>query len=168
MRDLLLTDNGDITFEDVQLYKNSFELNFITSKSNALTLNFHIENLLDNNISDGLTINFGVYIPTNNKTIRIVEDSEYIEQAIKIRLKTPLGTLKNNTLIGSKLDNHKHRYIDDKSLVSDIKSCVKTAIEDILPDAIIEIEKIPTIYLDYNNSLKVVIYDKDKKYNYYL
>ena len=66
------------------------------------------------------------------------------------------------------MELYKHDYVDSTSIESNIKKCVKEAIQDILPNANISIKKTKTAYLDYTNSFIVTIIDQDKYYEYYL
>ncbi|MGL5507548.1 MAG: hypothetical protein ACRDB0_06575 [Paraclostridium sp.] len=168
MYDLMLTPNGDLAFEVSEQLKDSLQINFVTSKTNALTINFHIDNLIDNEIGNGLAINFKVHKPLNNKTCREAIGQDYYEQCIRLRLESTIGTIKGNETIGSKLELYKHNYIDNSSLEYNVKTCVKEAIKDILPNATITIDKIKTQYLDYYNSYVITIIDQDKYYEYYL
>lgn len=168
MYDLMLTPNGDLAFEVSEQLKDSLQINFVTSKSNALSVNFYIDNLIDREINDGLVINFRVHKPLNNKTCREAVGQDFYEQCIKLRLESTIGTIKGNEDIGSRLELHKHNYVDSTSIESNIKKCVKEAIQDILPNANISIKKTKTAYLDYTNSFIVTIIDQDKYYEYYL
>ena len=104
----------------------------------------------------------------NNKEIVLAKDEDYIEQQIKIRLQTTLNTLLHNEDIGSDLDLYRHNIITEKDDFSTIKESVRRAIEDILPEAEIDVEKIETIYLDYSNSLMITIRNRDYSYYYYV
>ena len=83
MYDLMLTPNGDLAFEVSEQLKDSLQINFVTSKSNALSINFYIDNLIDREINDGLVINFRVHKPLNNKTCREAVGQDFYEQCIK-------------------------------------------------------------------------------------
>jgi phage baseplate assembly protein W len=168
MYDLLLTANGDIAFEVSEQLNDSLQLNFITSKSNALSLNFYIDNFTDRTSSDGLSINFRVYKPNNNKTNMAATDAEFYEQAIRLRLETPLGSINGNRQLGSKIEMLKHEFIDKPGLDKQLKDIIKEAIQDILPNAIITIVKTKTPYMDYSSNLRVLISDKDKQFEYQL
>lgn len=178
MIDFQLNKNGDLLFEESQVLNNSFELNFFVSKSDTLTINFYTENLssfsyLENHKEDrilnpGICLNLYIKKIENNKEVVIAKDEDYIEQQIKIRLQTALGTLLNNEGIGSDLDLYKHNIIADNDNFSVIRESAKRAISDILPNAEIDVQKIETIYLDYSNSLMITIKNDDYNYYYYV
>lgn len=168
MYDLMLTDNGDIAFEISEQLKDSLQINFVLSKSNALILDFFIDNFVESYNTDGLQINFNIFKTLNNKSCREVTGQNYYEQAIKIRLNSALGSIKGNEQIGSKLDLYKHEYVDSQYLDSNLKKIIKEAIKDILPNAEITLSKSKTQYLNYSNSYVVNIIDKDKHIEYYL
>lgn len=167
MKDLFLTPRGDLAIENISDTKNRLELNFITSKSNALIINFFIEDTIEKKRTpNSLLINFATQKPLNNKEIRTISDNMAIEQAIKIRLLSSLGSIEGNTDIGSKLELVIHNYIDKDNTLINLEKFIKEAISDIINNPTIKINKINSKYLDYSNSLKVIIIDKDNnKYN---
>ena len=68
MKDLFLTPRGDLAIEDMSDSRQRLEINFITSKSNALRLNFFIEDTFSKTKSENsLLLNFKVDVPENNK-----------------------------------------------------------------------------------------------------
>lgn len=166
MYDLMLTPTGDLAFETSEQLKDSLQINFVTSKSNAIAINFYIDNLIDKDPGNGLMINFRVHKPLNNKTCREAIGQDYYEQCIKIRLDSALGTIKGNENIGSRLDELKHEFVDNPSLEKHLKEYILEAIKDILPNAYISLKRIKTPYLDYTNGLKVLIVDQDRLYEY--
>lgn len=168
MYDLMLTPNGDLAFEASEQLKDSLQINFVTSKSNALSIDFYIDNLIDRDPGNGLIIDFRVHKPLNNKTCREAVGQDFYEQCIRLRLESTIGTIKGNEEIGSRLELYKHDYVDSNSIENDVKKCVKEAIEDILSNATISIKKTKTPYLNYTNSFIITIVDQDKYYEYYL
>lgn len=167
MKDLFLTPRGDLAIENISDTKNRLELNFITSKSNALIIDFFIEDTIEKKRTpNSLLINFATQKPLNNKEIRTISDNMAIEQAIKIRLLSSLGSIEGNTDIGSKLELIIHNYIDKDNTLINLEKFIREAINDIIINPTIKINKINSKYLDYSNSLKVIIIDEDNnKYN---
>lgn len=88
-----------------------------------------------------------------------------MEQAIKIRLSSALGSIRENANIGSSLEELIHEMIDKKSIDSSLKASIKNAISDIIPNPIIMIEKPKSKYVSYNTSFKVIIINDDKQYS---
>lgn len=166
MKDLFLTPRGDLSVENIINSKERLEINFITSKSNALKLNFFIEDTFSKRTSsNSLTVNFNIDIPKEDKEFRVISGNLAMEQAIKIRLLTALGSVRGNEELGSTLETVIHSFIDNDSTKLQLEKIIKQAIIDIIPDPKITINKPSSKYLDYSNSLKVVITDNDKKYN---
>lgn len=166
MKDLFLTPRGDLAIEHIADNKQRLEINFITSKSNALVLNFFIEDTFSKQRSaNSLLLNFNVDIPEYNKEFRIVSGDLAMEQAIKIRLLSSLGSIKGNTDIGSKLETVVHNFIDKESTLLNLEKCIKEAISDIISNPIIKIEKLNGRYVDYSNALKITIIDNKNKYD---
>lgn len=165
MKDMFLTPRGDLAIEDIIDSKERLEINFITSKSNALRLNFFVEDTFTKKaLSDSLIINFKIEQPAENKEIRIVSGNAAMEQAIKIRLLTALGSLRGNDDIGSKIESVIHQLIDKDSTILNLETCIRQAIQDIVYNPVIKISKINSKYVDYSDTLKITIIDNDNKY----
>lgn len=166
MKDLFLTPRGDLVIKSINDSNKRLEVNFITSKSNALRLNFHLEDTFALKPSkSSLSLSFSINKPEYNKELEMVSGDNYIEQAIKIRLATALGTLRGNADIGSKLELVIHEYVDLPATVANLEKVIKEAIYDLIPNATVYISKPKTKYMDYSTTLKVLIVDGDKKYN---
>ena len=173
MKDFLLNNNGDLSFSTSNALINSLEFNFFVSQSQALFLNIFIENYngfkyLDN-LKPEFIFNFEINVPDFNKDILLTKTKEdYNEQQIKIRLDSALNSIRENLDIGSDLDLYKHKIMLKNDTFDDIKESVINAINDIIPNPQIEINRISTIYLDYSNSLMIIIKAKEYTYYYYL
>lgn len=166
MKDLFLTPRGDLAIDNNVGSSNKLELNFITSYSNSLRINFFIEDTYQKTSDkNSLSINFNIDKPIYDKEIKMISGDKYIEQALRIRLETSLGTLRYNESIGSKLELVVHELVDEQKTMAKLKQYVREAIVDIVKDPVIEITKPKTMYLDYSNSLSIKIIDKDKQYN---
>lgn len=166
MKDLFLTPRGDLAVENVTDSKQRLEINFITSKSNALVLNFFIEDTSPKqNTNNSLLLNFNINIPEYNKEFRIISGDLAMEQAIKIRLLSSLGSIRGNTDLGSKLETVVHSFVDKDTTLLNLEKCIREAIADIVSNPIIKIEKVNGRYVDYSNTLKVTIIDNTSRYN---
>lgn len=166
MKDLFLTPRGDLAIDNILNSHERLELNFITSKSNALVVNFFLEDGYENKPSaSSLIINFNFEKPEFNKELKLISGDMCMEQAIKIRLQSALGSIEGNKDIGSKLEMVIHELIDNPSTLLNLERIIKEAIYDLIPNANISIEKTSTKYIDYSTNLKISIIDKDKKYN---
>lgn len=166
MKDLFLTPRGDLAIEDIVDSKERLEINFITSNSNALRLNFFVEDTSSKQKSiNSLLLNFRIEKPLENKELRVISGNLAMSQAIKIRLLSSLGSIRANTDIGSKIESIIHNFIDKENTTLLLEKYIEEAIKDIVIDPIINIEKIPTKYTDYSDSLKVTIIDGQNKYN---
>ncbi|MGL4877944.1 hypothetical protein [Paraclostridium dentum] len=166
MKDFYLTPRGDLSIENVTNAHKRLELNFITSYSNALCLNFFIEDTYQSQtLPNALYINFDIYKPEYNKELRMISGNQALEQAVKIRLSSALGSLRGNKDIGSKIETVMHSFTDAKNTQIDLIAYIQEAIADIIPNAEIELSVPKTKYVDYSNSINIVIKDKDKKIN---
>lgn len=166
MKDLFLTPRGDLAIKDISNSQKRLEVNFITSKSNALGINFYIEDTSSlKAYKNSLSLSFSIDKPEYNKELEMISGDAYMEQAIKIRLLTSLGSLRGNTDIGSKLELVVHEFVDSSTTITSLEKIVKEAIYDLIPNAHVYISKPNSRYLDYSTTLKILIVDKDKKYN---
>lgn len=166
MKDLFFTSRGDLAIEDINDTRKRLEINFLTSKSNALQLNFFISDTYQkNNSLNSLLINFNIETPLYNKEIRLINGDQAIEQAIKIRLLSSMNSIVGNKDIGSKLELIVHKFLDLEDTEQLAIKYIAEAIRDIIPNPSITIKKINSKYTDYSNGFNVVIIDKDKKYN---
>lgn len=166
MKDLFLTPRGDLAIKDINNSQKRLEVNFITSKSNALGINFYIEDTSSlKAYKNSLSLSFSIDKPEYNKELEMISGDAYMEQAIKIRLLTSLGSLRGNTDIGSKLELVVHEFVDSSTTITSLEKIVKEAIYDLIPNAEVRISKPNSRYLDYSTTLKILIVDKDKKYN---
>lgn len=166
MKDLFLTPRGDLAIEDMSDSKQRLEINFITSKSNALRLNFFIEDTFSKIKSiNSLLLNFKIDIPENNKELRLISGDLAMEQAIKIRLLSSLGSIRGNTDIGSKIETVIHNFIDKDVTLTTLEKLIKEAISDIITNPVIKISKVNSKYTDYSETLKITIIDNKNNYN---
>lgn len=177
MYDFLLNKNGDILFKQSDRYKSSLQFDFFVTQTNGLVFDFYVDNteplklLEEKNLYPGFQFDFQIEEVKENKEIMgVTNEEEYIYQQIQIRLNTVLGTVENNKQIGSKLELYKHNLLNpDKDYdFTLIQQCIKDAIDDVLPNAEITVNKTSTIYTDYSNSLIVTITYKDLNFYYYL
>lgn len=165
MKDLFLTPRGDLAVENISDSKQRLNINFITSRSNALRINFFIEDTFEKYKKEtSLLINFDIEKIKNDKELRVISGDLAMEQAIKIRLFTALGSLKQNEDIGSKLELVMHEFIDKESTLENLKKYISQSISDLISNPIIHINKLNNKYIDYSNGLSVTIIDKDKEY----
>ena len=126
MKDLFLTPRGDLAIRNISSDTKRLEINFITSNSNALRLNFYIEDTFQYKPNaNSLSINFSINKPEYNKEIEMVSGDAYMEQAIKIRLSTALGSLEGNRDIGSKLELIIHEFIDVQATHTNLEKLIK-------------------------------------------
>lgn len=170
--DFLLTPTGDISFEIFEKKSNPFEISFITTKTTALRIKFHTEEIESKKqLNDSsLNIRFCTYNPTNNKTISMTNDDEFYEQQIKIRLQTVIGDMSSYPALGSYLEKYKHKFIDTCTPSTEVPDEIKRCLKDIIPNCEVTIGLKQNKYYGYSNCLEIFIYDKtrNKEYNYEL
>lgn len=173
--DFTLNDSGDIVFKQSERQSEALEFEFFTAKTNGLMFNFYIDNydtqeyLAD--LDPHFVMDFRISNPAYNKEIKCIkEQEEYIYQQIKIRLSSSLGTIKGNEIIGSEIDRYKHMLLnpDKENQYTELITCVKNAIYDILPNAEVTVSNTASIYTDFTNSIIITISQDDLNYYYYL
>lgn len=173
--DFQLSENGDILFKQSNRSKEFLQFDFYVAKTNGLVFDFYIDNYETqeylNDLKPQFVFDFYIDNPDNDKEIVYIDDKEeYLYQQIKIRLSSALGTIRGNENLGSTLDNYRHMLLnpDKKKEYTDLIICVRNAINDILPDAQIDIYNTPTIYTDFTNSIVIAITQEDLNFYYYL
>ena len=169
--DLKLTESGDLSFMSTNGIddKDSFTYNFHIATSDSLLFNFNIENAGKEILHDDMLIyNFYIFKPEWNKKFSTVVDHDYIEQGIKLRLNTEQNTIRNNEEIGSNIHTVIHENMANDRLKTKIINIVQNAISDILPNSEIEVFILNTNYLNYHDSIKIVIKNNEEIYYYYL
>ena len=168
--DLHFTETGDLSFMEVSLQNEEiFEFSFFVAPSNTLSFEFNIENAekyfyYDNSFE----LEFYLHRVENNKRSRVNIDDEYIKQSIKLRLETEKGTVRGNKSLGCNLYKYFHSNLDNNKIIENIKNEIKNAISDILPDCTVTVSLLNSNYLDYHDSIHVVIKNNEKTYYYYL
>lgn len=171
MKDFMLSSTGDITFSTAEELSPSFQFDFFVSDNSIMNLNFYVENLKKpkylKGLTPGIVFNFNISKTENDKEIVYnIDEEEYLYQQLKIRISSVLGTILGNEDIGSTIELYKHKNIDDN--LNYILSSVKEAIEDIMPEAILNIRKIGGGYYSYSDSVEITISNKEYKFYYYL
>lgn len=169
MMDLFLTKNGDLSFSPInkRINTNVFEFNFHVARTDSLLYNFSVINIgSGDRHSNQFDYNFYIYKPEYDKVARTVSGTSYINQAIKLRLNTELGTVRNNESLGSELYKLMHSNIPNNKLQIKLQSIVKQALKDIVPDAVIEIHFLNANYLNYHDGIRIVIINNEDVYYY--
>ncbi len=118
--------------------------------------------------SPGFNYNFYAYTLQNDKINRVVTDKAYIQQAIKIRLNTELNSIRGNEDVGADLYQFLHTNTQASRLLINISDKVKAAIADILPNCTVTAYIINSDYLNYHDSIKIVIVNNEDVYYYYV
>lgn len=118
--------------------------------------------------SPGFDYNFYAYELQNDKINRVVTDKSYIQQAIKIRLNSESNSIRENGDIGADLYQYIHSNTTAPKLLTAISERVKIAIADILPNCTVQAYIINSDYLNYHDSIKIVITNNEDVFYYYV
>lgn len=167
--DLYLTNTGDISFlmMDTKNVDEKLEFVFYVAPSESLLFNFNIINKnYEEIIPNSLTFTFNSYENPYRYNTKIVTDYTYMKQAIKLRIETELGTVVQNESLGSDVFNFMHSNMSNNRLETDIKRAIEKAIFDILPNATVEVYFLNTDYLNYHDSIRIVITNNEEIYYY--
>ena len=111
---------------------------------------------------------FYAYTLQNDKVNKIVSDKEYIQQAIKLRLNTESNSIRGNETMGADLFKFMHSNTQQSRLLNDISNQVKQAVSDILPNCTVRAYIINSDYLNYHDSIKIVIINNEEVYYFYI
>lgn len=163
MKDLFLTPRGDLAITETVNQRSRLEINFLVTYSNALCIDFYIEDTYSNELpKNSLCINFNTKHLEYNKELRTITGNDALVQAIKIRIMSALGSIKGNENIGSRIEEVIHEFIDTPNLHNNLVKIIQEAISDIVPSSEVSINKLTSKYLDYSNCLEITIKEKDQ------
>lgn len=163
MTDLMLTKSGDLMFVSEVRKQNVIKLTFCISDTNACKLDFFIETNLSTELSPTqIRLNFDIDSNKRTYTSKVVTKKDFSKQACLIRLKTQLGELKYHTQIGSKIEEVKHKFLFDESIIAKTAILAKDAIKDIYPNATVTAEPFAKHYTNgYKQIMLIKVYDED-------
>lgn len=165
--DIFLTESGDFSFfTNTDFLNDSFTFNFHVAPTNSLLFNFYILNNTPVVNDNSFEYNFYLYTPRYDKKIKSVSGKSFIHQNIKLRLSTEINTVRENWTMGCNLHTIMHSNLPDKRLITTIEKMIKDSISDLLPKATVSVSLLNTNYLDYHDSIKVVIINDEDVYYY--
>lgn len=162
--DLLLNSNGDISFDIVpEENPEQFIFNFHYATSDSLLFNFFPEiNGTKKREPDMLQFNFNTYTVLYDKKNRLISGEEYLKQAIKIQIETEIGTLRENSSVGSDIFKYRHMFMQPNDVIHRIETSVYNAIKDIAPGCEVKVYLQKTEYYDFYNAIKISVILADK------
>lgn len=143
------------------------EIEFLDDNGEFIKVN-KVGGIQEVEFSPGFNYNFYAYTLKHDKINRVVTDKTYIQQAIKIRLNSESNSIRGNESIGADLYKFIHSNMDTPRLLTSICNKVKEAISDILPSCTVEAYIINSDYLNYHDSIKIVIINNEEVYYYYV
>lgn len=147
MKDLQLSDTGDIIFYQDNLNKEKLNLSFYVSDNKAIKLSFRI---IDNNQdktypNNTLKISFDVNNNIKQFNAIVLDDYGSLLQLLRNRIVTSLNDIKDREEYGSKLELTRHIKVNDEKNKQLVIQYIKDSISDIAPNAAITI-------LDYTDN----------------
>jgi hypothetical protein len=158
--DLALSTTGDLIFEQNTDKIPPLKISFFVSQSKPLKIQFDTDSCFPaNRASNALGISFDIDTIPNNKRAILVYDVQAMVQLIEFRLNTPEGQIVDRDSIGSKLELVKHLPLYDTQVQALATSYVKTAIADIMPNAVVEATPVIDTDNGYSQCLNILIYD---------
>lgn len=160
--DFAISKSGDLLFQEQDVNSTSLKVSFALSRTKATKIVFDFSEFeLNTPSKNALKVSFDLVKKTANKSVHIVKEDEMIAQMLTLKLKTSLGELPLREKFGSKISLMKHQEINKVNL-DKLSSYVKTCIEDIVKNPIVEAKA----YIDYNNGYRQTvilnIYGEDK------
>ena len=163
--DIFLTDSGDFSFyTNTDNISDGFTYSFHVAPTESLLFRFHTENKTQHINNNVFNYNFYLYTPRYDKTIRSISKKTFIYQNIKLRLNTELNTVRRNSEMGCDLHTIMHSNLPSDKLAIRIEEMVKASIADLLPKSTVSVSLLNTNYLDYHDSIKIVIINDEDVY----
>lgn len=111
---------------------------------------------------------FYAYTLQHDKVNKIIGGKDYMQQAIKLRLNTEINSIRGNEDMGADLFKFMHSNTQQSKLLNNISNQVKEAISDILPNCTVQAYIINSDYLNYHDSIKIVIINNEEIYYFYI
>lgn len=141
MKDLQLSDTGDIIFYQDNLNKEKLNLSFYVSDNKTIKLSFRI---IDNNQdktypNNTLKISFDVNNNIKQFNTIVLDDYGSLLQLLRNRIVTSLNDIKDREEYGSKLELTRHIKVNDEKNKQLVIQYIKDSISDIAPNAAITI-----------------------------
>lgn len=163
MKDLMLTKSGDLMLVAEVRKQNMIKLSFCLSHTNACKIDFFIEDVMPLTLSPTqIQLNFEIDDKKKTYTSKVVTKKYFAKQACLIRLKTQLGELKYHKQIGSKMEEVKHQFLFDPSVIMKTELLAKEALKDLYPNVKVTAEPVAKHYQDsYKQIMLLKVYDED-------
>jgi hypothetical protein len=131
MQDFKITNSGDLAFSN-DIFTETMTIKFVMAKYPSFLLSFKTEEKNENIKPEGFTISFDTNKqPNTSSKFASVKENNEIAQAIRIRIRSELGELRNNSSIGSVLLLHKHKRINSEEPIEQIKSIINNIVSNI-------------------------------------
>ena len=111
---------------------------------------------------------FYTYTLQNDKINKVITDKEYMQQGIQLRLNTEINSIRGNEGMGADLFKFMHSNTQESKLLNKISEQVKAAVSDILPNCTVQAYIINSDYLNYHDSIKIVITNNEEIYYFYI
>ena len=162
--DFLLNSKGDISFETMEMDESEhLTFNFHYATSDSLLFNFFPEIHGTKEREPGmLQFNFNTYTVLYDKKNKLISGDDFIKQSIKIALETELGTLRENSDVGSDIYKYRHMFMDEQTVITEIEKVAGEAIKKIVPNSEIKVYLMKTEYYDFYNAIKISVTFLDK------
>ena len=111
---------------------------------------------------------FYAYTLQHDKVNKIISGKDYMQQAIKLRLNTEINSIRGNEDMGADLFKFMHSNTQQSKLLNNISNQIKEAVSDILPNCTVQAYIINSDYLNYHDSIKIVIINNEETYYFYI
>lgn len=118
--DLAINENGDLVFEDSNPNYMPLHLKFSLTKTRAQKFSFAIKKAenVEHFSNDYLKVSFSIKNNEQSLSTKLYKGDEALIQLITLQLNDTLGELAYRTKDGSRLNEYKHKIINDSNLKS--------------------------------------------------
>lgn len=134
MKDMLMSDTGDLILVEDTSKENKIKLKFTFSKTNPIYLSFSFRENMPPINNNGICLSFTFNNPNKKYKEKPLEGNKVLNQLLTIALKTPVNSLSHDTSFGNELEYYKHCHIRDEKNIALIEQCVKKSLQSILSD----------------------------------
>lgn len=134
MKDMLMSDTGDLILIEDTSMENKIKLSFNFSKTNPIQLSFSFKENIERAPQKGIRLSF-LFANSNKKYKEktIIED-KVLNQLLSISLKTPVNSLSHDLSFGNELELYKHCQLRETKNIKLIEQYIDKSFKKILSD----------------------------------
>lgn len=132
MKDMMMSDTGDLILVEDTSKENKIKLKFNISKTNPICLSFSFRENIPEIKNSNICLSFAFNSPNKKYKEKTLDGNKVLNQLLTIALKTPVNSLSHDTSFGNELEYYKHCHIGDEKNIALIEQCIKKSFQSIL------------------------------------